>query len=154
MTATNPNVNIIQWFADNIIGDLQASASSVHPVLQVDAIRYLYTFRYQVLLRVLMRSWPPSNTYVLGQLTKEQLVSVLPLLLSRLDSQDIVVHTYVAVALDRILSMRVGDSNILLYVFLASNPPSLFLFTISLQVFIFGRSIFCSSTLKCPPFQD
>ena len=58
------------------------------------------------------------------QLTKEQLVSVLPLLLSHLNSQDVVVYTYAAVALDRILSMRVGDSTILLYVFLASNPPS------------------------------
>jgi exportin-2 (importin alpha re-exporter) len=48
VTATNPNVNIIQWFADNIFADLQANASGVHPVLQVDAIKYLYTFRYQV----------------------------------------------------------------------------------------------------------
>jgi exportin-2 (importin alpha re-exporter) len=49
---------------------------------------------------------------------------VLPLLLSRLDSQDVVVYTYAAVALDRILSMRVGDSAILMYVFLASYPAS------------------------------
>jgi hypothetical protein len=49
---------------------------------------------------------------------------VLPLLLSRLDSQDVVVYTYAAVALDRILSMRVGDSTILMYVFLASYPAS------------------------------
>ena len=49
MTATNPNVNIVQWFGDNIFGDLQAAAGGgVHPALQVDAIRYLYTFRYQV----------------------------------------------------------------------------------------------------------
>lgn len=48
VTATNPNVNIISWFADNILGDLQSGAG-VHPVLQVDAIRFLYTFRYQVL---------------------------------------------------------------------------------------------------------
>lgn len=49
---------------------------------------------------------------------------MLPLLLSRLDSQDVVVYTYAAVALDRILSMRVGDSTILMYVFLASYPAS------------------------------
>ena len=49
VTATNPNVNIVQWFGDNIFGDLQAAAGGgVHPALQVDAIRYLYTFRYQV----------------------------------------------------------------------------------------------------------
>ena len=42
VTATNPNVNIVQWFGDNIFGDLQATAGGgVHPALQVDAIRYL-----------------------------------------------------------------------------------------------------------------
>jgi exportin-2 (importin alpha re-exporter) len=46
---------------------------------------------------------------------------VLPLLLNRLDSQDVVVYTYAAVALDRILSMRVGGSPILMYV---SSRPS------------------------------
>ena len=49
---------------------------------------------------------------------------MLPLLLSRLDSQDVVVYTYAAVALDRILSMRVGDSTTLMCVFLASYPAS------------------------------
>ncbi|KAI0296781.1 armadillo-type protein [Multifurca ochricompacta] len=95
VTATNPNVNVVQWFADNIFGDLQAGAGNVNPVLQVDAIRYLFTFR--------------------NQLTKGQLVSVLPLLLNRLESKDVVVYTYATVALDRILSMRVGDSTTLLF---------------------------------------
>ncbi|KAI9431167.1 importin alpha re-exporter [Lactarius indigo] len=86
VTATNPNVNIVQWLL---------RAGRVHPALQVDAIRYLYTFRYQ--------------------LTKEQLVSVLPLLLNRLESQEVVVYTYAAVALDRILAMRVGGSTTLMF---------------------------------------
>ena len=49
---------------------------------------------------------------------------MLPLLLSRLDSRDVVVGTYAAVALDRILSMRAGDSTMLMYVFLASYLAS------------------------------
>jgi exportin-2 (importin alpha re-exporter) len=49
---------------------------------------------------------------------------VLPLLLSRLDSQDVVVYTYAAVALDRILSMHVEDSTVLMCVTLASYPAS------------------------------
>ena len=53
---------------------------------------------------------------------------MLPLLLSRLDSQDVVVSTYAAVALDRILSMRVGDSTILMYVFVASYRASFIIF--------------------------
>ncbi|KAN0129953.1 Armadillo-type fold [Lactarius tabidus] len=63
--------------------------------LAVDAIQYLYTFRYQ--------------------LTKEQLASVLLLLLNRLESQEVVVYTYAAVALDRILSMGAGGSTTLMF---------------------------------------
>lgn len=50
---------------------------------------------------------------------------MLPLLLSRLDSPDVVVYTYAAVALDRILSMHMGDSTILMYVSPAIYPPLL-----------------------------
>ncbi len=86
------------------------------------------------------------------QLTKEQLVSVLPLLLSRLDSDDVVVYTYAAVALDRILSMRVGDSTILMYV--PRVKPTSFFLPPYLQVFVGRRSTVCLTTLKCPPCQD
>ena len=41
---------------------------------------------------------------------------MLPLLLNRLESQEVVVYTYAAVALDRILSMRVSGSTALMYV--------------------------------------
>lgn len=44
----NPLIDIIQFFSENIAQDLQADIGSVHPILQVDAIRFLYTFRYQV----------------------------------------------------------------------------------------------------------
>ncbi|KAI0045803.1 importin alpha re-exporter [Auriscalpium vulgare] len=95
VTATNVLVNIVQFFADNIFQDLQAPATSVHPVLQVDAIRYLYIFR--------------------NQLTKDQLISVLPLLSQRLTSDDTVVYTYAAIAIDRILSIRVGETPVSMF---------------------------------------
>lgn len=159
MTATNPNVNIVQWFADNIFGDLQTGASGVHPVLQVDAIRYLYTFRHQVCSKAFMTLVNMSicnclfpNSYT-QQLTKEQLVSVLPLLLNRLDSNDIVVYTYAAVALDRILSMRVGDSTVLMCVPLVK--PGLLSFSLPyLQVFICRHSTVRASALGRPPYQN
>ena len=128
VTATNPNVNIVQWFGDNILGDLQAAAGGgVHPALQVDAIRYLYTFRYQVRL-VSSSRFGYLNLYLPRQLTKEQLVSVLPLLLNRLESQEVVVYTYAAVALDRILSMRTGGLMTPMYAFppIASSLSSIF----------------------------
>ncbi|KAF8514591.1 Cse1-domain-containing protein [Gautieria morchelliformis] len=38
---------VVYWFAKNVLGDLEAAPGSLHPILQVDAIRYLYTFRNQ-----------------------------------------------------------------------------------------------------------
>ncbi|KAI0321195.1 Cse1-domain-containing protein [Amylostereum chailletii] len=89
VTSTNPLVNVVQWFGDNIFQDLQSV--TVHAVLQVDAIRYLYTFR--------------------NQLTKEQLLSVLPLLTRHLASTNVVVYTYAAVAIDRILAIRLPNNS-------------------------------------------
>lgn len=48
VTSANILVDIVKFFSDHIAQDLQATAGSVHPILQVDAIRFLYTFRYQV----------------------------------------------------------------------------------------------------------
>ena len=62
---------------ENIFGDLQATGGGgVHLALQVDAIRCLYTFRYQVRLVSSTRVGCLS-LYLPRPLTKEQLVSVL-----------------------------------------------------------------------------
>ena len=118
----------MQWFGDNIFGDLQAAAAGgVHPALQADAIWYIYTFRYQVRL-VSSTCVGYLRPYLPRQLTKEQLVLVLPLLLNCLESQEVVVYTYAAVALDRILSMRIGVTMTLMYAFplIASSSSSNF----------------------------
>jgi exportin-2 (importin alpha re-exporter) len=43
----NNLVDVVQFFSDHVFEDLQADASTVHPILQVDAIKYLHTFRQQ-----------------------------------------------------------------------------------------------------------
>ena len=48
VTSTNALIDVVQFFSDNIFQDLQAAAGTVHTILQVDAIRFLYTFRNQV----------------------------------------------------------------------------------------------------------
>ncbi|CAO1637229.1 unnamed protein product [Sympodiomycopsis kandeliae] len=89
--STNNLVDVVQFFSDHVYSDLQASEASgtVHPILKVDAIRYLHTFR--------------------NQLTKEQLLSVLPLLVQHLQSDNVGIHTYAAVAIERILVIRGGE---------------------------------------------
>ncbi|KAK0446106.1 CAS/CSE protein [Armillaria borealis] len=88
VTSTNTLVDVIKFFSEHVFQDLEASAGTVHPILQVDAIRFLYTFR--------------------NQLTKPQLMSVLPLLIRHLGSANYVCCTYAAITIDRILFIKQG----------------------------------------------
>ncbi|CAG8549645.1 9435_t:CDS:2, partial [Racocetra fulgida] len=47
LTVVNDLVNVVEWFTENILPDLQTPVDSGQPVLKVDAIKYLYTFRNQ-----------------------------------------------------------------------------------------------------------
>ncbi|KAI0714440.1 armadillo-type protein [Cerioporus squamosus] len=89
VTSTNALIDVVQFFSDNVFQDLQAAPGSVHPILQVDAIRFLYTFR--------------------NQLTKPQLLSVLPTLVQHLSSDNYVCYTYAAISIERILFIRQGN---------------------------------------------
>ncbi|RIB01856.1 chromosome segregation 1-like protein [Gigaspora rosea] len=86
LTVINDLVNVVDWFSENVLPDLQAPVDSGQPVLKVDAIKYLYTFR--------------------NQMSKPGLAAVFPLLVNHLSSTNYVVHTYAAIAIERILFMR------------------------------------------------
>ncbi|CAE6484305.1 unnamed protein product [Rhizoctonia solani] len=88
VTSTNIHVNVVQFFLDHVAGDLQAPAGSIHPILQVDAIRFVHMFR--------------------NQFTKEQLLPVLRLLVTHLSSKDYVCSAYAAIAIERILFIKNG----------------------------------------------
>ncbi|KAG9045713.1 importin-alpha export receptor [Tulasnella sp. UAMH 9824] len=90
VTTTNALIDIVKFFSENIAQDLDIERPDVHPILQVDAIRFIYTFRYQ--------------------LTKEQLASVLPLLVHHLGSSNYVCYTYAAITIERILFMKSGKT--------------------------------------------
>ncbi|KAF9999701.1 importin-alpha export receptor [Entomortierella chlamydospora] len=88
---TNAEVNIIEFFEKNVYPDLAAPVSgAIHPILKVDAIKYLYTFR--------------------GQFTKEQIFATLPLLVKHLESTNYAVYTYAAICIERILFMRASGT--------------------------------------------
>lgn len=92
VTSTNLLVDVVSFFAQNVAPDLVTDG--VHPILKVDAIKYIHTFR--------------------NQLTKEQLVDAFPLLSSHMLSSDYVVYTYAAITIEKILSLRKpGESNMM-----------------------------------------
>ncbi|KAF9082059.1 importin-alpha export receptor [Mortierella sp. AD031] len=91
VTETNAEVNILDFFEKHVIPDLNAAVSgAIHPILKVDAIKYLYTFR--------------------GQFSKDQLLAALPLLARHLESTNYAVYTYAAICIERILFMRVSGA--------------------------------------------
>ena len=79
---TNSLVNVVDFFQNNIASDLVAD-SGVEPILKVDAIKFLYTFR--------------------SQLTKSQWSAAFPPLVKNLASPNYVVYTYAAIAVERVL---------------------------------------------------
>jgi exportin-2 (importin alpha re-exporter) len=81
VTKTNSLVNIGEFFSTNLANDL--TSAEVEPILKVDAIKYLYSFR--------------------SLITKQQWQQVMPLLVNRLGDPNYVVYTYAAIALERVL---------------------------------------------------
>lgn len=79
---TNPHINVVDFFQKNIASDLVAD-DGVNPILKVDAVKYLYTFR--------------------SQLTKDQWSAAFPPLVKNLASSNYVVYTYASIAVERVL---------------------------------------------------
>lgn len=84
VTSTNVLVDVVRFFSENIANDLVNP--NAHPILKVDSIKYIFTFR--------------------NQLTKEQLITTIPLLINHLSSnENPVVYTYSAITIEKLLAM-------------------------------------------------
>ncbi|CAM1508372.1 Fc.00g052200.m01.CDS01 [Cosmosporella sp. VM-42] len=86
----NSLVNVVQFFEQHIAQDLMTQ-KGVEPIAKVDAIKYLYTFR--------------------SQLSKEQWKVALGPLIQNLNSDNYVVYTYAAIAVERVLFLTDDAGN-------------------------------------------
>jgi exportin-2 (importin alpha re-exporter) len=77
----NSFVNVVEFFEQHIAADLLSEAS--HPIAKVNAIKYLYNFR--------------------SQLNKAQWDTAIRPLIQNLGSNNYVVYTYAAIAVERVL---------------------------------------------------
>ena len=84
VTSINDFANVIEFFQNHISRDL-VSDTGVEPILQVDAIKYLYIFR--------------------SQITAQQWRDAFPLVVKHLGSPNYVVYTYAAIALERTMAL-------------------------------------------------
>lgn len=85
--AVNSYVNILDFFQKNIAADL--TSADCHPIVQVDAIKFVYVFRSQ---------FNPSSWH-----------AAFPLLVQHLNSSNYVIYTYAAIAVERALFLSTDD---------------------------------------------
>jgi len=85
-TKTNQLVNINDFFAAQVLPELQSPRINETPILKADAIKFVITFR--------------------SLLPKETCVGIFPALITLMGSEYNVVHSYAATAIERMLSLK------------------------------------------------
>jgi len=85
-TKLNAHVPVMSFFKQHILPELQGQTKS-HPIIMSDCLKFVITFRSQ---------WPTQN-----------FLSLLPMACQYLKREDYVLHTYAAIAIDKILAMKV-----------------------------------------------
>uniref|UniRef100_A0A2R5LMM5 Exportin-2 n=1 Tax=Ornithodoros turicata TaxID=34597 RepID=A0A2R5LMM5_9ACAR len=88
-TQTSALVNIVDFFREFVVPDLQNTNLQEVPVLKADAIKYYMVFR--------------------NQLPKEVLLQSFPHIVHLLQAPSYVVHTYAASAVERLFTMKDGQ---------------------------------------------
>jgi exportin-2 (importin alpha re-exporter) len=83
VSEVNDAVNLLEFFQLNILPELQNLNHASRPVVKATAIKFVCTFR--------------------NQFSRDNMVQLLPLLISHLSSNVVVVHTFAAYAVERIL---------------------------------------------------
>lgn len=93
VTRVNDMINIGDFFRQHILPDLQPVNEALHPILKMDAIKFLNAFR--------------------NQLSRDDLVGAFPLLMHHVASHNHVIHTYAAMAVERILAIKSSSGSLL-----------------------------------------
>ena len=92
ITSINPLINITDFFITQVLPDLKTTSDNLHPMLLLEAIKFVVSYR--------------------NQLSKNDLVQCIPLLLSHLESDNFIIHTFSAIALEKILSIKRGGEEL------------------------------------------
>lgn len=105
-TKVSSLINVSDFFTQNIVGDLQGADVNSTVQLRADAIKYVMTFR--------------------NQLSREMHLALLPLLAAHISSSSVVVSTYAAACIERLLTLRNGATTVITEADLAPLTPTLF----------------------------
>eukprot|EP01029_Cantina_marsupialis_P007395 TRINITY_DN1819_c0_g1_i3.p1 TRINITY_DN1819_c0_g1~~TRINITY_DN1819_c0_g1_i3.p1 ORF type:complete len:688 (+),score=194.49 TRINITY_DN1819_c0_g1_i3:46-2109(+) len=86
VTEVSATVDILQFFQDHVVGDLQTENVNAMPVVVADCLNFITIFR--------------------TQLPKESFSVVIPLIAKFLSAESIVVHSFAALCIERLLTVR------------------------------------------------
>lgn len=92
VTQTSQLVPLPQFCCDQVIPELDRPNINELPVLKADALKFVMTFR--------------------TMLGPQAMITCLPKLVRHLPAESVVVHSYAACAIERILQMRGADNNL------------------------------------------
>lgn len=90
-TQTNQFVNVMDFFAHQVLPELQSPQVNDFPILKADAIKFVLNFR--------------------SVLPKETCIAIFPNLINLLTSEYNVVHSYAANTIERLLSLKENGRN-------------------------------------------
>jgi exportin-2 (importin alpha re-exporter) len=85
----NHNVNLMEFFSNQIVPELQDTNSAIRPMVKASSLKFVATFR--------------------NQFNRTELLALMPLLMNHLASDVVVVHTLAAYTIERILWMKETD---------------------------------------------
>jgi len=89
VSAVNEKVNVMEFFNTNIVPELQDTNHNTRPMVKATALKFVTTFR--------------------NQFEKVHLPALIPLIIQHMDSPRIVVHTYAAIAVDKVTGAKKQD---------------------------------------------
>lgn len=91
VSAVNDKVDLLQFFTSHILTELQDSNHSQRPMVKASSIKFAWMFR--------------------NQFSKENIASLMPLLITHLSSPSVVVHTYSAAAIEKFLTCKEASTS-------------------------------------------
>lgn len=91
VSQVNDGVNVMEFFSSHILTELQEPDMNVRPMVKATCIKFVSIFR--------------------NQFSKEQFGALMPLLISHLSSPHVVVHTYAAAAIQKMLTSKIDGPN-------------------------------------------
>mmetsp|Transcript_61393 Transcript_61393/g.73848 ORF Transcript_61393/g.73848 Transcript_61393/m.73848 type:complete len:977 (+) Transcript_61393:114-3044(+) len=90
VSLTNEKINVMEFFASHIVPELQDADHSSRPMVKATALKFVTTFRCQFSI--------------------DHLKVLIQLLIGHLGSESIVVHTYAAIGIEKILTLTHKNS--------------------------------------------